>query len=72
MKREEICFDRAWLYHEGELEQSESRFKTAMYLGAKTERMLDGPASRGYTPIRKNGVNPECRGVRRSGSTAVG
>lgn len=59
MKREEISFDRAWLYHEGELEQSESRFKTAMYLGAKTERMLDGPASRNYVPIRKNGVNPE-------------
>jgi len=46
--REKINFDRGWRFHKGDIELSIPSSKRPIYLGAKTERAVWGPASRNY------------------------
>ena len=47
--RETIDFDNEWLFHRGELKDDFlPAYKGICYMGAKTERMRKGPASRYY------------------------
>lgn len=54
--REVINFDKGWLFHRGDIGAGEDfpAYKGIAYMGAKTERMLTGPASRFYND------NPDC------------
>lgn len=43
-----IDFNSGWLFHEGDITVSEPAYKGAMYMGAKTQRALIGPAAYAY------------------------
>ena len=43
--REQILFDKGWLFHKGDLEYNEPKAKGPVYTSAKTESMKWGPAS---------------------------
>ena len=46
--REKINFDRDWKFHRGDLPLTPPAEKGPVYMQAKTERKLYGPASRNY------------------------
>lgn len=46
--REKLLFDNGWKFHRGDLPGRETVMKGPDYIGAKTERMVLGPASRQY------------------------
>lgn len=46
--REKILFDDGWKFHRGDLPKRNTVMKGPDYIGAKTERMLVGPASYRY------------------------
>ncbi|MCQ2430969.1 MAG: DUF4982 domain-containing protein [Clostridia bacterium] len=46
MMRERISLDRGWRFHRGDLDYGPVRDKGPMYIQAKTERKLFGPAAR--------------------------
>ncbi len=48
---EKILLDDGWLFHEGDLKTEKPVSKGPMYMGAKTERFLYGPASRHYVAV---------------------
>ena len=54
--REEIDFDKDWLFHRGDIEGEKKYppYKGISYMGAKTERCLIGPAARFYND------DPDC------------
>lgn len=53
--REVLDFDSGWLFHRGELDDAfYPAYKGVCYMGAKTERMRRGPASRFYND------DPDC------------
>ena len=54
--REEIDFDKDWLFHRGDIEGEKNYppYKGISYMGAKTERCLIGPAARFYND------DPDC------------
>ena len=45
---EKILFNEYWLFHRGDIEYPEPLDKGSVYMGAKTETKLYGPASRNY------------------------
>lgn len=45
---EKILFNEYWLFHKGDVEYPEPLDKGSVYMGAKTETKLYGPASRNY------------------------
>ena len=51
--RETISFNQGWLFRLGDDNLPESPKKDAMYLGAKTERMLRGSASANFGARRE-------------------
>lgn len=46
--RDIINFDKGWLFHRGDIERFLPNCKAAVYNGAKTVRMISGPAAREY------------------------
>ncbi len=46
--REKILWDNNWQFHRGDILHEEPEVKGVMYMGAKTERYLMGPASPAY------------------------
>ena len=46
--REKILFDKDWKFHRGDLPERNTVMKGPDYIGAKTERMVLGPASYHY------------------------
>ena len=55
--REKILFDDNWKFHRGDLPMRNTVMKGPDYIGAKTERMLIGPASYDYIDI-SDSYNP--------------
>lgn len=55
--REKILFDDNWKFHRGDLPMRNTVMKGPDYIGAKTERMLIGPASYDYIDI-SDSFNP--------------
>ncbi len=51
--REIINFDNDWMFHKGDIETTVVSQKDPIYLAAKTERKLVGPASREYDTYLK-------------------
>ncbi len=47
MRKTEL-FDDGWLFHQGDIERAEPKWKGPVYISAKTERMKWGPASVHY------------------------
>ena len=48
MRKTEL-FDDGWLFHKGEIERAEPKWKGPVYISAKTERMKWGPAAVCYS-----------------------
>lgn len=57
--REKILFDDNWKFHKGDLPMRNTVMKGPDYMGAKTERMLIGPASYDYNDASDSYVPAE-------------
>lgn len=55
-----INFDNDWLFHRGEIESDTPQYKGYMYMAAKTERGVIGPASRFYQIEKGDAIRHHC------------